>query len=684
LRLRATVTAATATVIAVLAGFLAYALVQADLARKEKARALDLARVSTAGEWLDKDPTKAALVLLEVEDPVNTHFASRRMSEVLNRGFVGAEYGHDGPVHSVAVNADGSRVLTSSDNLAMVWETFTGRILRRLQHNETVIDGSFDPTGRFVVTRAGKMGRLYTDDRTGGTAWVWDLETGKQQFTVSHDEKLNVAVFSPKGRFLATASNDHTAQLWDTEGSKLQFTLKHDDDVSDVSFSPDGRMLVTASGKTAQLWSVETGEKGFSLSHNHSVSGASFSPDRSRLVTMGSGQVFVWHSKRGTKQHTLDHRFVRTASFSADGRYLLTAADSTVQVWNVNSKAGWKNFRDPIVHENLMAASFSQDGALVITVSGHKDRKGYDVSRADNAVRFWDARTGEERFAKNLKLNGEVMTVAFGPGHKFAVANSAARVGSGRYNMLLENTTVRLWNVETRDRRVRHALKHDHRVVSASFSPNGRWLLTVAGNAVRLWYVESGEGKFTLNHDKDVTAASFGPNGRLVVTASKDKTARLWDVETGAQRFMIRHNSDVKDSWLIASGKLMVTVSDRTLRLWNSKTGSAKDGDELFELPLKGYGKVSSDSFSPDGKLLVAVSGKTTQVWDVEKREKPFTLQHEGQVLSTAFAANGRLLVTEEHGGDNIENIVRANRSSRLETPPMHTLFWSAPMAGPS
>jgi WD40 repeat protein len=128
-------------------------------------------------------------------------------------------------------------------------------------------------------------------------------------------------------------------------------------------------------------------------------------------------------------------------------------------------------------------------------------------------------------------------------------------------------------------------------------------LLTVAGNAVRLWYVESGEGKFTLNHDKDVTAASFGPNGRLVVTASKDKTARLWDVETGAQRFMIRHNSDVKDSWLIASGKLMATVSDRMLKLWNSKTGSAKDGDELFALPLKGYGKVNSDNFSPDGKL---------------------------------------------------------------------------------
>jgi WD40 repeat protein len=661
LRLRVTMGAAIVAVIAVLAGFLAYALVQADLARQEKARALDLARVSVAGEWLDKDPMKAALVLLEVEDPANTRFAQRRMSEALNRGIVGTEYRHAGPVHSVAVSTDGSRVLTTSNNMALVWETHTGRVLRRLQHDETVTDGSFDPSGKYVVIRSGEVGKMYPSDRTGTTAWVWNLETGQLQLTVGHDDALNTAEFSPKGQLLATASEDNTVEIWDVEAADRRYTLEHDGPVSDASFSPDGQLLVTASGKTAQVWEVQTGEKVHTLSHDHRVSSASFNPDGNLVVTVESGQAEIWDTKTGMKRYTLSHQFVQSASFSPDGRHLLTASDDTVRIWNVsaNKVREWHP-RSPIQHARLIAASFSADGKLVITASGHPDRRGYGVERADNAVRFWDFSKGKQLFVKNLEHNYEVMSVAFGPRHEFVVANSAARVLGGRGETLLEDATARLWNLELHDRRLMHVLKHDHKVLSASFSPDGGRMLIAEGNTARLWEVETGREQYTLSHEQAVTAASFGSNGRLVVTASKDKTARLWDVETGAQRFLIRHNSDVQDTWLIAGGKLVVTVSDRTLRVWRSKTGSAKNGDERFALPLKDYGKVSSDSFSPDGKLMAAKSGKTTQVWDVEKGEKLFTLQHEGRVHTIAFAANGRILVTEVFGGDNMENIVQA------------------------
>ena len=265
---RATLAATTAAVIVVLGGFLWYALVQADRAREQTRRALDLARVSVAGEWLDKDPTKAALILLEVEDPANTRFAPRKLSAALNRGFVGAEYRHAGPVHSVAISADGSRVLTTSGKQAMVWEARTGRLLRTLQHDETVVGGSFDPTGRFVVTRSGEVGEQdFHGDRIGNTAWVWEVETGKQRFTLRHEEKLNGAAFSPNGQFLVTVSDDDTAQLWDVEAGKLRVPpLKHEEDVHDASFSPDGRLLLTVTSNTARLWTVETGQPGFALS----------------------------------------------------------------------------------------------------------------------------------------------------------------------------------------------------------------------------------------------------------------------------------------------------------------------------------------------------------------------------------------------------------------------------------
>ena len=58
----------------VITTFGAYALIQADRATKEQARTLDMARVAIAGEWMPRDPTNGALVLLEVGDPGNTRF----------------------------------------------------------------------------------------------------------------------------------------------------------------------------------------------------------------------------------------------------------------------------------------------------------------------------------------------------------------------------------------------------------------------------------------------------------------------------------------------------------------------------------------------------------------------------------------------------------------------------------
>ena len=226
----------------------------------------------------------------------------------------------------------------------------------------------------------------------------------------------------------------------DVEAADRRYTLEHDSPVSDVSFSPDGRLLVTASDKTAQLWIVETGEKGYTLSHDHSGSGASFSPDGNLVVTVGTDQAEFWDAKTGMKRYALNHPFVRRAAFSADGQYLLTASRDTARVWNL--KTGAEYSREPIMHANIAAALFSADGKLVITGSGHPDRRGYGVARADNSVRFWDIETGKQQFIKQLKHNYEVMTVAFDPGRKFAVANSAARVGEGRYETLLEDSRV--------------------------------------------------------------------------------------------------------------------------------------------------------------------------------------------------------------------------------------------------
>ena len=84
---------------------------------------------------------------------------------------------------------------------------------------------------------------------------------------------------------------------------------------------------------------------------------------------------------------------------------------------------------------------------------------------------------------------------------------------------------------------VTEPLRHEGRVIAASFSPDGRRVLTASyDKTAQVWDAESGKkvGK-PMHHEAEVNAASFSPDGRWIVTASLD-TARIWDAERANRR----------------------------------------------------------------------------------------------------------------------------------------------------
>ena len=73
--------------------------------------------------------------------------------------------------------------------------------------------------------------------------------------------------------------------------------------------------------------------------------------------------------------------WVRAASFSADGARIVTAcSDKTARIWDV--KTG-KPVGEPLRHQGQVNdASFSADGGRIVTAS------------ADQTARIWDTNTG--------------------------------------------------------------------------------------------------------------------------------------------------------------------------------------------------------------------------------------------------------------------------------------------------
>src|SRR5262249_26627250 len=88
--------------------------------------------------------------------------------------------------------------------------------------------------------------------------------------------------------------------------------------------------------------------------------------------------------------------------------------------------------------------------------------------------------------------------------------------------------------------RVGLPLRHGDHVVRATFSPDGRRVLTVGNdNAARVWNAGTGAPVTPpLRHNGPVSHAEFSHDGKRVLTASGDTTVRIWDVEFLHQRLV--------------------------------------------------------------------------------------------------------------------------------------------------
>jgi WD40 repeat protein len=91
------------------------------------------------------------------------------------------------------------------------------------------------------------------------------------------------------------------------------------------------------------------------------------------------------------------------------------------------------------------------------------------------------------------------------------------------------DNTARVWDVRTGTELQR--LRHDNRVESIAFSPDGTKLATGSyDNFARIWDVKTGEEIQRLSHSYGVISVVFSPDARKLATASRspDTTARIW------------------------------------------------------------------------------------------------------------------------------------------------------------
>src|SRR5262249_23884628 len=144
----------------------------------------------------------------------------------------------------------------------------------------------------------------------------------------------------------------------------------------------------------------------------------------------------------------------------------------------------------------------------------------------------------------------------------------------------------------------------DGQVHVATFSANGKTVLTVDDHAVRLWNTATGRPEADpIKHDSDLSTMRVSPDRRTLLLASLNGAMQLWEVGTGRLAQSISHPAGLWGNGASFSldGKTLATADkDRKVRLWDVAAG------KLLGPPIELKDRPWSVAFSPDGNALVA------------------------------------------------------------------------------
>ncbi len=236
-----------------------------------------------------------------------------------------------------------------------------------------------------------------------------------------------------------------------------------------------------------------------------------------------------------------------------------------------------------------------------------------------------------------LRHGDEVTGVAYSPDGKRLISSS-------------KDGTVKIWDLANGRELITYRQHHEP-VRSVAIAPNGKFVVSAAGNEVHVWNPENGKliRKLT-GHTKPVNCVVVRPDSKAIASGSDDETVRIWDADSDKLLLEIDSKevgSSVMDVAYNAKGDMLGAVTgDGKLFVWDPD--KVRSQRKLLGISVHSSGAYQV-AFAPDGRFVATCgdrSAKTTKLGtNIGLRRNELT-GHTGLVSAVAISTDGKWLAT--------------------------------------
>jgi WD40 repeat protein len=518
--------------------------------------------------------------------------------------------------------------------------------------------GSSSTLPALIPTRVRGEGNLHVEAVLQAPSWGRATRLGLGvNDTQGHTASVTWLAFQPPdGKLIASGSEDGTVKLWSPEKNRLVETLRDASDVGSLcgAFSPDGTLLATfGRDGLIHLWEIATGKHRRGRTGLFFVRTVSFSADGKLLLTSDGNNAVLWEMPTGKPLEILPPHDAYSPILSPDGKLLADVDfNNVVSLWDLTTGKVRAKLSGHTADLHTMA--FNQSGSRLVTV--------------DSAGRgkVWDVTAGKER--GSFKTLASVKMAPSGDMIYLMVKMALSPDGT---LLAVWESSGQLWDLGTGDRAPQQ-VDEIKDVGDMAFDPSGRVLVVSGRSALRLLDARTRQAGPALPRTNGAFPVAFDPTGKSLACATSGSRVLVWDVGAAQPRcdwgpdgcsFLVRvAASDQAESSLLANGRevhmgqvravafsrdgtRMATAGYSALIIWSTASGKPV-------ITLKNV-RAKAARFSHDGKRLACWDdGSAVHVYDAGTGAEQLAFKaKQATLLDVVFSADDGEVYTVDSAG---------------------------------